>query len=88
MTKTTFEEEKLREFEEKIAPLIVKDYNEFGEIGEMDLEEILTERVNTFLLSSLRQQREMMRKEVEKLEGKPIHYLDILSLLSDKEIKQ
>ncbi len=52
--KTLLEKEK-EEFE-KILPLIVEDYNNFiieaGEIGELDIEEIVSERVKPLFTAS------------------------------------
>lgn len=81
MTKTTFEEEKLREYDKTIQQRTMNKDNPQYVLGWNACRYLSRD----FLLSSLQQQREMIRKEVEKLEGKPIHYLDILSLLSDKE---
>ena len=117
---TTFEEEKLREFDKTIQqrtmdkdnPQYVLGWNTCRYLSRDFLCQALRqqremmredkssdfskffrgassgEKKKVFLDVAKRaskEQREMIRKEVEKLEGKPIHYLDILSLLSDKE---
>ena len=70
---TQFEGDVIRDLGQKVPP----DDSGFNHIKH--------ETLKTLIRHILQQQREMIRKEVEKLEGKPIHYLDILSLLSDKE---
>ena len=78
---TTFEEEKWREFDKTIQDRTLNEDNPQYVLGWNACRYLSRD----FLCQALRQQREMIRKEVEKLEGKPIHYLDILSPLSDKE---
>lgn len=53
---------------EKILPLIVEDYNNFiieaGEIGEMDIEEIWSERIKPLFLEQLTLARREERQRI------------------------
>lgn len=81
-------EEKL----EKILPLIVEDYNNFiteaDEIGEMDIEEIWSDRIKPLFLESLtlarREERESIKKAVISIiESSTKDNLGVLTALAD-----